>query len=140
MVTTIEAKPKIAIVWKYPPEQFPYLREGLHITNKAVGKIHGWSGDRYRWVKTLEELKRYSKHFEETRARGVETIQEIRFLMVGYEEVERDGSGLYFRRYLWLKSYDRAVLRNGIYKDRMPCEATTLFANTPISLNRRRKC
>lgn len=134
MVTVIETEPRIKrIIWKYNPSLFPYLRESLHITNKAVGKIRGWSGDRYCWVRTLEELEYYAKHFEETRARGVKTIQEIRFLMVGYEEVEKDGSGLYFRKYYWLKSYDRYVLPEGIYRNGMPSEATTVFASIPIS-------
>lgn len=120
------------IIWKYNPSLFPYLRQSVHIINKTKGTIHGWSGNRYRWVRTLEELQYYANHFEVTVARGVENVQEIRFLMVGYEEVEKDGSGIYFRKYYWLKSYDRYVLPNGLYKDRMPAEATTIFVEAPI--------
>jgi len=124
------------LVFKYPPSMFPYLRKSIAITTKATTPPRGWSGDRYRWVKTLEELRHYAHHFEDTTARGVKNVQDTRWLMVGYAEAEKDGSGLYFRRYWWLKCYDRAVLPNGIYKERMPAEAVRMFANVPPTTQR----
>ena len=45
------------IVWKYSPKLFTYLRESTYWTMRPTGPVHGWSGSRGIFVRTLEKLK-----------------------------------------------------------------------------------
>lgn len=112
MVTVIEAKPKVVIVWKYPPELFNYLRQSYAYSCKARGAPKGWNGRGY-WVKTMSVLIEIAN-----------SDKESKFLMVGYEEVgEEVTERVYRRHYWWLKSYDRDLQPEGVYKERRPAEA-----------------
>lgn len=114
MVTEIEVRPKpeIKVVWKYPPELFSYLRQGCAYSGRAAGALRGWSGGGC-WVKDMAALITIAN-----------SDKESRFLMIGYQEVgEKVATRVYQRRYWWLKSYDRDLQPNGVYKTRLPCEA-----------------
>ena len=116
MVTVVEAKPeikpKVNIVWKYSPELFSYLRQSCAYTCRTRGPLRGWSG-RGSWVRSIEELLEIAN-----------SDKESRFLMIGYEEVgEKVAPGVWCRRYWWLKSYDRDLQPEGVYKTRRPAEA-----------------
>lgn len=115
MVTVIEVKPEIKpkVIWKYPPELFSYLRRGCAYSCKARGAPKGWNGRGF-WVKTMNELIAIANN----------PNKESRFLMVGYQEVgEKVAPRVYCRKYYWLKSYDRDLQPEGVYKIRRPAEA-----------------
>lgn len=100
-----------AIIWKYSPTRFTYLRESIYWTMRPREPIHGWAGEGIR-LQTLEELK------------AVAGSEVDRRLIIGYAEVRnthsREGYG---RRYWWLRTYDRDVSPGGIYATRAPAEA-----------------
>lgn len=115
---------EVRIVWKYPPEQFAYLRETTYWTMRSKGPIYGWSG-RNGWVKTLEELKKVADVRREMKSRGGNMHwAPDAYLLIGYAEVVNTHSWVgYERRYWWLKSYDRDVCPDGIYARGTPHEA-----------------
>ena len=112
------------VVWKYPPEQFSYLRQSTYLTTKPKGPIRGWSG-RGRWVRTLEELREVAKVAEALYEKGLCKFYRETFLLVGYEELEPTGHwSTYHRLFWWLKSHDRDVWPDGVYKPpSQPAEA-----------------
>jgi len=112
MVVATKIEPKTDIVWKYPPEIFTYLRQSYAYTGRARGSLRGWSGDKSYWVRSISEMFGVSKNGEN------------KSLMVGYEEVgERVAPRVYCRHYWWLKSYDKDIQPEGVYKTKKPCEA-----------------
>lgn len=114
MVTVIEVKPKVNIVWKYPPELFSYLRQSCAYSCRARGAPKGWNGRGY-WVKTISDLIEIAN-----------SDKESRFLMIGYEEVgEKVAPRVWCRKYWWLKSYDKDLQPDGVYKERRPAEAVS---------------
>jgi len=126
---------EVRIVWKYPPEQFVYLRETTYWTMRFKGPIYGWSG-RNGWVKTLEELKKVADVRREMRDKGENMkCAPDAHLLIGYAEVVKTHSRVgYQRRYWWLRSYDRDVRPDGVYAKGHPCEAVDPLS---IAINHR---
>jgi len=115
---------EVNIVWKYPPEQFGYLRESSYWTMRSKGPIHGWSG-RNGYAKTLEELQKVADMRSEMKSRGgnMKWAPDVH-LIVGYAEVANTHSRVgYERRYWWVRTYDRDVYQDGVYAKGHPCEA-----------------
>jgi len=118
---------EVRIVWKYPSEQFVYLRETTYWTMRFKGPIYGWSG-RNGWVKTLQQLQKVANARREMELRGGNMKwHPDAHLLIGYAEVVNTHSWVgYQRRYWWLRSYDRDVRPDGVYAKGHPCEAVCL--------------
>jgi len=115
------------IIFKYDPSIFEYLRQGSAYSGRAIGPLRGWNGGGC-WVKDMPALIKVAN-----------SDKESRFLMIGYEEVgEKVATRVYRRKYWWLKSYDKDLQPEGVYKERRPAEATTIFASIPITEERDR--
>lgn len=84
----------------------------------------------YEYITWLHEPEKYSYLRESTSVtcdpNEIPKLENDDWLLVGYENYARDYDGIYFRRYWWLKNYDRDIDPNGVYATGQPAEAVAI--------------
>jgi hypothetical protein len=112
-----------AIVWKYDPSMFSYLREGIYSTTQRRGPIRGYRATSGEHIACIENARRTAERLHKDNSE-----QEL-VLIVGFANVTRESGEVYSslvaydRRYWWLKTHDRDLLPNGVYRRGTPSEA-----------------